>query len=146
MRQRLLVMHDVARSKWNSGKPLTDAQREQALLEAVIVRGQERGLDPVFVRKFFTAQIEAGKLVQQADLDQWQAQDQPPFAEAHELSALRRRLDELNDQLIDALVEVWPTRDRASFSQVVAPRARVVLTGEGIDETIRARAIRPLEE
>ncbi len=45
MRQRLLVMHEVARWKWHHHQPITDAAREAALLERTEQRAHELGLD-----------------------------------------------------------------------------------------------------
>jgi len=66
MRQRLALMQEVARCKWNACLPVTDAQRERELLHSVVERGRGKGLDPELVRSFFAAQLEAARLVQQA--------------------------------------------------------------------------------
>ena len=58
MQQRLTLMHEVARWKWNAGQPVTDAQRERELLHGVVERGRGKGLDPELVRPFFAAQME----------------------------------------------------------------------------------------
>src|SRR5262249_7834217 len=73
MEQRLALMHEVARWKWNAGQPVTDPQREPELLHSVVERGRGKGLDPDLVRPFFAAQLEAARFVQQADFDRWQA-------------------------------------------------------------------------
>jgi chorismate mutase-like protein len=73
MQQRLTLMHEVARWKWNAGQPITDPQRERELLHSVVERGQGKGLDPELVRSFYSAQMEAARLVQQADFDRWKA-------------------------------------------------------------------------
>ena len=66
MQQRLTLMHEVARWKWNAGQPVTDAERERELLHSVVEGGRGKGLDPELVRSFFAAQLEAARLVQQA--------------------------------------------------------------------------------
>jgi chorismate mutase len=101
-------MHDVARWKWNTGKPITHPQRERELLHCVVDRGRGKGLDPELVRSFFAAQMEAARLVQQADFDRWKANQQTPFADTKCLAELRQRIDQLNRELIDALAEVRP--------------------------------------
>ena len=80
MRERLALMHDVARWKWNAGQPVTDHQREHDLLRSVVERGRGKGLGPALVRSFFAARMEAARLVQQADFDRWKANKQEPFA------------------------------------------------------------------
>src|SRR6516225_465674 len=98
-------MHEVARWKWNAGQPVTDAERERELLQSVVERGRVKGLDPDLVRSFFAAQMEAARLVQQADFDRWKAKQQKPFADTTSLAVLRQLIDHLNRELIDALAE-----------------------------------------
>jgi catechol-2,3-dioxygenase len=40
MQQRLTLVHEVARWKWNAGQPVTDAERERELLHGVVERGR----------------------------------------------------------------------------------------------------------
>jgi chorismate mutase-like protein len=107
MEKRLALMHEVARWKWNAGQPVTDLKRERELLQSVVERGRGKGLDPDLVRSFFTAQMEAGRLVQQADFERWKA-NKEPFADTTSLAVLRQRIDDLNRELIDALAEIRP--------------------------------------
>ncbi|MBV8077640.1 MAG: chorismate mutase [Planctomycetaceae bacterium] len=69
MERRLALTHEVARWKWDAGKPITDPQRERELLQSVVERGRLKGLDPELVRSFFAAQLAAARLVQQADFE-----------------------------------------------------------------------------
>src|SRR5260370_28808121 len=46
MGKRLALMHEVARSKWNAGKPVADRERERELLQGVVELGRGKGLDP----------------------------------------------------------------------------------------------------
>src|SRR5262249_27224199 len=108
MQQRLTLMHEVARWKWNAGQPITDPQRERELLHSVVERGRGKGLDPEQVRSFYSAQMEAARVVQQADIDRWKANKQEPFADTTSLAVLRQRIDQLNRELIDALAELRP--------------------------------------
>ena len=59
LRDRLTLMHDVARSKWNAGRPVRDPAREEALLREMESKGRDLGLAPALTRAFFTAQIDA---------------------------------------------------------------------------------------
>jgi chorismate mutase-like protein len=72
-----------------AGQPLTDPQRERELLQSVVERGRGKGLDPDLVRTLFAAQMEAARLVQQADFDRWQANKQEPFPDTTSLAVLR---------------------------------------------------------
>jgi chorismate mutase len=50
MQQRLTLMHEVARWKWNAGQPVMDAGRERELLHSVVERGRGKGFESKLVR------------------------------------------------------------------------------------------------
>lgn len=138
-------MHDVARWKWNQGAPITDPAREQQLLTALEERGLRYGLSRQQTKEFMSAQIEGGKLVQQADFADWQTQDRGTFEDVRDLSTdLRPRIDELSDRLLKQLAELPRTLGKDSSGSHVEQRAAVLLVGDGIDDAVRAAAIRPL--
>jgi chorismate mutase len=143
MEQRLTVMHEVARSKWNTGKPITDPQRERELLQSVAELGRNKGLDPELVRSFFAAQMEAARLVQRADFDRWEAKRQEPFADPTSLQVLRQQIDTLNSELIDALAEVRPRLFGPTVQQALPQRAKEILAGDDL-AGVREAAIAPL--
>ena len=143
MGQRLALMHEVARWKWHAREPITDPQRERELLQSLVERGRGKGLDPDLVRHFFAAQMEAARLVQQADFDRWKANEQEPFADTTSLAVLRRRIDDLNRELIDALAEVRPWLWGQAMQEVLPQRAEEIVTGNGL-AGVRQTAIAPL--
>jgi chorismate mutase len=146
MRTRLEVMHDVARWKWAAKSPIDDPEREAALLRDVSDQGSLLGLDPATTRAFFAAQIEAAKNVQRADFSRWEADQRGPEGEAPDLArVLRPRIDSLNRGLIAALARTRPRllTDRDATARLRS-RADQVLLGEGIDDAVRATAIRSL--
>ena len=143
MATRLSLMHDVAKQKWNARQPITDSKRERELLETLVSHGQSRGLVPEFVRRFFLAQFAAARLVQQADFARWKASHQQSFTETTSLAVLRRQIDEVSRQLIDALAAVYPWLTDRAVQQELSQRAEAILTGDGLDE-VRATAIEPL--
>jgi hypothetical protein len=96
------------------------------------------------VRSFFAAQIAAARLVQQADFDRWEAEKHGPFADATSLSVLREQIDHLNDEMIDALVEVRPRLSAPIVQRALPRRAEELLTGEG-PAGVRETAIAPLQ-
>ncbi|MBV8558388.1 MAG: gamma subclass chorismate mutase AroQ [Planctomycetaceae bacterium] len=143
MERRLALTHEVARWKWDAGKPITDPQRERELLQSVVERGRLKGLDPELVRSFFAAQLAAARLVQQADFERWEANEQEPFADPTSLAVLRQRIDGLNSELIDALAEVRPWLSGLTVQQALPHRAEEILTGNG-PAGVRETAIAPL--
>ena len=65
-----------------------------------------------------------------------------PFADATSLVVLRRRIDDLNRELIDALAEVAPRLSGPAVQQALPQRAEEILTGDGLAE-VRETAITP---
>jgi chorismate mutase-like protein len=105
--ERLALMPEVARYKWNSSAAIEDLPREQALLESVRGQALQRGLNADTVTAFFAAQIEASKVVQRELFSTWQAAGQGKFAQVVDLGTqIRPRLDQLNPSLLDALAAV----------------------------------------
>jgi chorismate mutase len=143
MGQRLALMHEVARWKWHAGEPITDPKRERELLKSVVERGRDKGLEPELVRSFFGAQMEAARLVQRADFARWKANKQKPFADTKSLAVLRREIDQLNAELIDALAEVRPSLFGPTVQQALPGRAEEILTSNGM-AGVRETAIAPL--
>lgn len=141
MRQRLAVMHDVARWKWPDRSSIEDKVREAHLLDDLARRGEALKLDRDRCRAFFGAQIEAAKRVQRADFDRWETTEPPKHqSPASDLvSVLRPRIDALNSELLAALAEVVhvPSDDAA-----IRKRADAILAG--VDAETRAALIRPL--
>ena len=143
MQRRLTLRHDVARWKWNAGQPITDSERERELLQSVVERGRGKGLDPDLVRAFFAAQMEAARLVQQADFERWKANKQKPFSGTTSLAVLRQQIDQLNRELIDALARDGPWLFERDVQQALPQRAEEILTGDGLSG-VRETAIAPL--
>ncbi|HVC95637.1 MAG TPA: gamma subclass chorismate mutase AroQ [Pirellulales bacterium] len=145
MRQRLLVMHDVARWKWNHGRPIADPVREQAVLTDIEEQAEVLQLDRDLARNFMAAQMEAGKLVQQADFERWTAEGRGEFAVVRDLATdLRPMIDELNTNLLDHLAKLEPRLVEEKERATIQDRAIQILQGDGIDDAVQATAIRPL--
>jgi chorismate mutase len=138
MRQRLLLMHDVARWKWNEKRPIADPEREAVLLADVERQAQREGVDAAFARRFFMAQIEAAKVVQTEDHARWAKEGRGRFEPAPDLAGdLRPRIDELNRQLILAL------KGRTGR---LPEHAEETLAGDGISAAACRIALAPLGE
>jgi chorismate mutase len=136
-------MDDVARWKWNESQPVSDPKREQELLEKVVERGRSRGLDPELVRAFFAAQMEAARAIQQADFERWKAQNQQPFSDVISLSVLRKQIDTLNEELIEALARMSHQLKNPAVKWSLSRHAEEVLNAPGIAE-VRDKVIAPL--
>jgi chorismate mutase len=139
MRQRLLLMHDVARWKWNHHQAIADPEREAAFLAAMEPKGAPHGLDPKVVRTFFSSQIEAARRIQEENFRRWQQAGQGPFAGVPDLhTVLRPRIDAVSDSLLASLARV---RAIPRADEAVCARAPHLLVGDGITDQIRQAAL-----
>jgi len=144
MGDRLVLMHDVARAKWNTTRPVGDPKREQVVLQEMEKAGEKYGLAPECTRAFFAAQIAAARTIQEADHARWRAEGRGAFADAPDLAVLRMRIDEINRHLLGALAEVRPLLNDARMRELLRGWAAKSLTGEGVTDDVRAAAIAPL--
>lgn len=144
MRQRLALMPEVARWKWNAGRPVSDPPREAALLADVGRRAAARGISPTRVRHFFAAQIEAACLVQQAAFTRWRTNRQQRFATTVPLDRLRLRIDEINHQLLDVLPRAEPALRDRHVRRVLAADGKALLGGAEVPAAARTAALAPL--
>jgi chorismate mutase len=146
MQQRLLLMHDVARWKWNQKQAIADPKREQAFLERMQEKAQTHGLNEEFARSFFRAQIEAAKQVQEDDFQRWQAEGRGSFVDVPDLPTLQRqRIDQASDELLSALAAARPFLESADMRVQLGARAVKVLAGDGITSRVCRMALQPLE-
>jgi chorismate mutase len=107
--QRLSLMTDVARAKWNGGSAIEDPTREQQLLADVAVKAQTAGISAAWAQHFFRIQIEAAKEVQYCLFAQWTAERQGPFPQVQDLkTGIRPKLDLLTAELLQELARQWP--------------------------------------
>ena len=107
--QRLSLMEEVSKAKWNTGSAIEDAPREQTVLEEVEAKAAKAGLPPEWVQHFFRMQIEAGKLVQYQLFSEWRKSNHGKFVEAKDLkSQIRPQLDEMANAILATLKVSWP--------------------------------------
>ena len=143
--ERLVLAREVAWAKFHSGAPVHDPVREAAILADLVAQGRERGLDPVRVEAFFTAQIAASREVQTELLAGWLAMSrkQAPPRPAHpplDLRAdIRPRLDALTPRLLDALVLLSATPTHG-----LADATAATLRLDGFSPAVIALAVAPL--
>ncbi len=136
---RLQLAREVAWSKFHSGAPVHDPEREAELLDALQVQGQALGLPPARVRRFFEAQIAASRAVQTAQLAVWQAGAPRPAHPPPDLrTELRPRLDRVTARLLEALA------DPASADPSLLRRSEELLRVRHYPPDAIALAIAPL--
>ena len=103
--QRLALSPDIAWYKHSRNVPVYDPVRETAVLQTVIAAGQQQGLNPDTVRRFFAAEMEASRRIQWAWIEAWRKNRAPaPTSPARDLgSYIRPQIDEINSRQIRAL-------------------------------------------
>ncbi|HXW27799.1 MAG TPA: gamma subclass chorismate mutase AroQ [Xanthobacteraceae bacterium] len=143
MRQRLDLMVEVARSKWNTGSAVEDLAREQSLADDVARLAPSYGINPQLAATFFRAQIEAAKLVESALIARWALAHAGAFVDAADQRAvLRPKIDRLTAELLPALAAVAPALKREDAE-------RILEAGRLSDEVMAlamTRALQPLLE
>ncbi|MEH2239037.1 gamma subclass chorismate mutase AroQ [Nostoc sp.] len=145
IQQRLLIAHDVARWKWNHKRPIEDRKREQELLLKVRQQATTYSLESDRVAAFFQAQIEAGKLIQTVDFQNWQKQGIKSFPHVPDLNqTLRPSLDKLNTEFLFALTELTPVLGCPQIRELIQSRSQVIIQGNGIVKQVQSLAISPL--
>lgn len=75
IQKRLVIMHEVARTKWNLHLPIEDLAREKQLLTGLVELAHANSLEKQWVSQFFQAQFDAAKQIQKADFALWQQQE-----------------------------------------------------------------------
>jgi chorismate mutase len=116
--ERLSLMTDVAKTKWNSGSEIEDPIREQQLLSDVGVKAQTVGVPKEWAQHFFRLQIEAAKQVQYCLFAQWAIEHHGSFSEVQDLrTVIRPKLDRLTAELLQELSKQWPELSKSGPSQ-----------------------------
>ncbi|PVZ10297.1 MULTISPECIES: chorismate mutase [unclassified Pseudomonas] len=112
MQQRLALAEPVTLSKWDSNNPVADPVRERQVITAAKQAGTAAQLPADWVARFFTAQIEANKLMQYHLLHQWQRKGAAPATPRQSLATgIRPQLDTLQAGLIAGMAAFAPWRN-----------------------------------
>lgn len=103
--KRLALSPDIAWYKHSNDVPVYDPVRETTVLQTVMAAGQQQGLNPDTVRRFFAAEMEASRRIQWAWIEGWRKDRiPPPQRPAQDLGAyIRPQIDEINSRQIRAL-------------------------------------------
>lgn len=112
--RRLVIAKQVALAKWDSQAPVEDPAREVQVIMDAVQDGELSGIDGASVSKFFTAQIEANKVIQYSLLANWH---RVGYAPAHRtinlVVTIRPELDQLQRELVGELAETEAIRESA---------------------------------
>lgn len=139
--ERLSWMDDVAAAKRAKGLPIYDPVREAELLRTMTQRGVAAGLKEENVRRFFTGQMQAAKVVQ----EEW-LQQHPQGVTSNEKvpdlkQTVRPALDAIGQRMITSLAT---QRTPAESAEILAD-ARRRLTRAGCSEAVIRPALAGLQ-
>lgn len=123
--ERLALMPDVARHKWNTKGAIDDLPREQKVIDALSAQAQLLGIPAQWAERFFRAQIDGAKQVQRAHFARWTQSGAGTFTDVPDLvTVIRPRLDALTPQLLRELAVAWPAlKDPAQRERIGAAMA-----------------------
>lgn len=104
MIERLAVMPDVARYKWNKAIPVEDLKREAQILAVTVKQAKESGVEEKFATRAIAAQMTASKMLQNKLMKIWQENNQGTFDNVPDLvTDIRPKIVELTPRLLAAL-------------------------------------------
>ncbi|MET0533729.1 MAG: gamma subclass chorismate mutase AroQ, partial [Steroidobacter sp.] len=123
---RLSVMRDVAAWKHANNVPVTDAAREQKVLDASVAEAQRLGIDATSARELFSLQIRMARDVQEHFLATWRKTGRDTDRVRDLNKELRPELDRLGAQLLQVTYLALPELARADFIQRRRELANVI--------------------
>ena len=120
--KRLALSPDIAWYKHSKDLPVYDPERETAVLQTVMAAGQQQGLHPDTVRRFFAAEMEASRRIQWEWIEGWRKNRiAAPNRPALDLgSYVRPQIDEINARQIRALARGAQPLSIAQLSEIGA--------------------------
>ena len=138
--ERLSLMTDVARAKWNSGSAIEDPIREQQLLDGVAVKAQMAGISAEWAQHFVRIKSRPLKKFNIASSPSGPLSDKNHFTEVQGLqTGIRPRLDRLTVELLQELSRQWPELRRSGL-----PEQNDVLSKQSTNEIATHLALLPL--
>ncbi|HEY5807372.1 MAG TPA: gamma subclass chorismate mutase AroQ [Povalibacter sp.] len=113
--QRLALMPDVAAWKYAKGLPVTDAAREQRVLETTVSQAAVLGIEPASARELFALQIRLASVIQRRSIDAWRAGAAPPVTVRDLDKDLRPMLDAIGSHLLREIYFALPEFEHPQF-------------------------------
>ena len=143
--QRMAVMPDVARHKYNTGGAVEDLPREAQVITAVSARAKEAGIDADLAADFFQAQIDASKIMQTSRITAWKAAGQGKFSDVPDLAtSIRPTLDRLTPEMVATLKDALPALRTETATATIEARIARYTAAHPDDAAAFRRAVEPL--
>ncbi|CAI0888576.1 Secreted chorismate mutase precursor [Serratia quinivorans] len=106
--QRLAYMKDVAGYKAQQHLPIEDLAQESKVLAGAQAEAERLGLDPLTVRPFILAQMDAAKAIQYRFRADWLAQPENDW-QPRPLDSVRPQIAELSSRILQRLAQQLKT-------------------------------------
>jgi chorismate mutase len=132
--QRLQTAEPVAASKWITGAPIDDQPRVQQVIAAVTADATAKHLDPQFVIRVFTDQIDATDAIEYTRFGQWKLDPAGAPAAAPDLSVSRAIIDGLNHAMISEMAAHWDTLHSPECFGLLDDARRDVTASRALDD------------
>lgn len=100
---RLELSKKLATSYWNEKTPIDDLKKEEAFIASIEKRAAQLGLDEKQVTQFFTAQLEASKMICIENFEVWVKNDQHMHENCAESSTIEKQMEALDAQILKQL-------------------------------------------
>jgi cyclohexadienyl dehydratase len=113
--ERRALMRDIAAWKWLHHRPITDAPREQALLDQMRSQARELGLEPEALAAFFELQMRWARELQEQAQTTWNENHKTVIAPRDLNDELRPALDSIGVQLLRAIYLSLPELQTDAF-------------------------------
>jgi chorismate mutase len=105
--ERLQIAEPVAAVKWSTHGTVNDPGRVQQELDKLGADASARRIDPGYVTRVFTDQINATEEIEYARFADWQRNPSAAPAAPPDLSASRAAIDGLNQTMLTQIVGLW---------------------------------------
>jgi chorismate mutase len=125
--QRLQIAEPVAAVKWSTHGAIDDPARVQQELNKLGADASAQRIDPGYVTRVFTDQINATEAIEYARFADWQVNPSDVPGAPPDLSASRSTIDGLNQTMLTQLVHDWDLlHSSACAPQLDAARSDVI--------------------
>lgn len=116
---RVQLADTVAAAKWETDAPISDPEREKAVLDTIAAKSTQLGIDPAASLALFIDQIEANKVVQYGLHSRWRAHPGQAPITRPDLAQVRPVLDRITDQLLAELKATQQLRAEPSCTSAL---------------------------
>ncbi|MCH9634018.1 MAG: hypothetical protein S4CHLAM7_07540 [Chlamydiae bacterium] len=139
MQERLYLMHELARYKWNAGI------KERTMDDEEITLQQEGQENDAFIASFFEAQNQAGHRVQKQDFALFQKESVDKFENVKDYDKeIHPQLQAINQEMVSTINQLLVHTQNESLPEFLKELSYGSFQNEGIDREVYNIAVDPL--